>query len=122
MNTQTPIAGTAGVAVPLGNADAASWRRQPSTYVRLLNGAFVAFSSTRLVSYLPNIWAIHTSADSSQHSLWTWGAFLGSNAVMSAWLYENNGRRVNKAIAVTAGNAVMCLVTCALIVWYRWAV
>ena len=38
---------------------------------------------------------------------------------MAAWLYENNGRRMNAAIAVNIGNASMCLATAALIIQYR---
>ncbi len=90
-----------------------------SVYSSLLNWAFALFSSTRLLTYLPTLWAIHTSGDSSQHSLLTWLTWLGSHATMAAWLYENNGRRVNKVITVTCGNAVMCLLTSVLILVYR---
>jgi len=44
---------------------------------------------------------------------------VGSNLSMAAWLHENNGRRVNKTILVTAGNAVMCTAVCVLIACYR---
>jgi hypothetical protein len=104
------------VATTPDNAPSQRWRL---SYVQALNVAFAVFSSTRLVSYLPNIWAIHSSGDSSQHSLWTWLTWMGSHAVMAAWLYENNGRRANKAMVVTVGNALMCLVTCGLVLWYR---
>lgn len=90
-----------------------------SLYLELLNWAFALISSTRFFTYLPTLFAIHHSGDSSQHSLWTWFAWVGSNAAMAAWLYENNARRVNKAILVTGGNAFMCLATCALILGYR---
>jgi hypothetical protein len=62
---------------------------------------------------------IYASADSSQYSMLTWLAWIGSNASMALWLFENNGRRLNKAIVVSAGNALMCLATCALIAAYR---
>ena len=94
-------------------------RVRPSRYVELLDWVFALFSSMRFFTYLPTLFAIHASANSSQHSLWTWFAWVGSNVAMAAWLYENNARRVNKAILVTAGNALMCLATCALIIWYR---
>jgi len=90
-----------------------------SVYLCVLNWAFALFSSTRLLTYLPTLWAIHASGDSSQHSLLTWLAWLGSNATMAAWLYETNNRRVNKVIAVTCGNAVMCLATSAVVLVYR---
>jgi len=88
-------------------------------YLKALDWAFAAFNSTRLITYLPTMWAIHTSADSSQHSLLTWLAWSGANASMAAWLYENNGRRCNKAVAINIGNALMCLATTALVCWYR---
>jgi hypothetical protein len=97
-------------------------KRAPGTgtlYLQLLNWTFVVFSSTRLLTYLPTLWAIHASGDSSQHSLWTWLAWVGSNGSMAAWLYEQNGRRVNKAIAVTFGNTLMCLSTCVMVLAYR---
>ena len=94
-------------------------RESTSLYLTVLNWAFVLFSSTRLLTYLPTLWAIHSSGSSDQHSLLTWPAWVGSNASMAAWLYENNGRQFNKAVAVVCGNAVMCLATCLVIVIYR---
>jgi len=38
---------------------------------------------------------------------------------MAAWLYEHNGQRMNRAIAVNLGNAAMCVGTCTLIVACR---
>ena len=93
--------------------------RSRSLYQTLLNAMFLVFSSTRLLTYLPTLWAIQQHGDSGQHSLLTWSAWIGSNAVMAAWLYETNGRRVNRAIVVMVGNAVMCLAVSVLIVWYR---
>ena len=108
-----------GAASCRSNAAVAAVPTRHSVYLCLLNWAFALFSSTRLLTYLPTLWAIHTSGDSSQHSLLTWLAWLGSNATMAAWLYENNNRRVNKVIAVTCGNAVMCLLTSAVVLVYR---
>ena len=88
-------------------------------YTTLLNWTFIVFSSSRLLTYLPTLWAIHTSGNSSQHSLLTWGAWVGSNLSMAAWLYEQNGRRCNKAIVALCGNSVMCAAACVLIVAYR---
>ncbi len=88
-------------------------------YRTLLTWAFTLFNSVRVVSYLPTLWAIYTSGNSSQHSLWTWLTWFGANATMAAWLYENQGRRCNAAIAVNIGNATMCFVTAMLIVLYR---
>lgn len=88
-------------------------------YPRLLDWAFNVFSSTRIITYLPTLWAICASGDSSQHSLLTWGAWVGSNLSMAAWLYEKNGRRVNKAVVVTFGNGLMCAMACAVIIVFR---
>ena len=72
-----------------------------------------------MLSYLPTLWTIHASGDSSQYSLITWATWAGANATMAAWLYEENGRRANRAIAINAGNTMMCLATLCLIVVYR---
>lgn len=89
-------------------------------YFRLLTWMFTLFNSLRVLAYLPTVWAIQTSADSSQHSLWTWFIWLGANVTMGAWLYEHNGGRINRAIAVNIGNATMCLVTVLVITAHRW--
>jgi hypothetical protein len=85
----------------------------------LLTWAFTAFNSVRVLSYLPTLWAIHTSGDSTQHSLWTWCIWLGANVTMAAWLYEQNGQRIDRAALVNCGNALMCLITVGLILWHR---
>ena len=92
---------------------------RPSLYLTLLSWAFAICSSTRLLSYLPTVWAIHESGDSTSYSLLTWCSWVASNATMAAWLYESNRRRVNRAILVTAGNAVMCVGICVFITCYR---
>jgi hypothetical protein len=89
------------------------------TYLAMLTWAFTLFSSLRAVSYLPTLWAIHTSGDSSQHSLWTWCIWLGANMTMAAWLYEQNGQRLSKAVIVNLGNTAMCATTVVLIGVYR---
>ena len=88
-------------------------------YLRGLAVAFAVFSSVRVLTYLPTIWAIHAVGDSGQYSVWTWVAWIGGNVSMAAWLYENNGQRVDSAVVVTIANALMCLATCATIVYYR---
>lgn len=82
-----------------------------TTYLSLLTWAFTFFNSVRVFAYLPTVWAILQSGDSSQHSLWTWLTWAGANATMAAWLYEHNGRRANRAVAVNACNASMCVLT-----------
>lgn len=88
-------------------------------YLKVLTWLFTLFSSIRVLAYLPTIWAIHVTGDSSQHSLLTWLTWAGANATMAAWLYEQNARELNRAIAVNVCNAVMCLVTTGLIVACR---
>ena len=63
-------------------------------YLKLLTWAFTLFNTVRVAAYLPTMWAIHSSGDSSQHSLWTWVTWLGANATMAAWLHEHNGQRI----------------------------
>jgi hypothetical protein len=88
-------------------------------YLAALTWAFTLFNSVRVLAYLPTVWAIHASGDSSQHSLWTWLTWLGANATMAAWLYEQNGQRFGRAVIVNIGNACMCLITVSVIVAYR---
>jgi hypothetical protein len=87
-------------------------------YLWLLTWAFTLFSSLRMVAYLPTLWAIHSTGDSSQHSLWTWGSWLGANLTMAAWLYERDGR-IDRAVLVSIGNAAMCLAAVVLIAGHR---
>ncbi len=106
MNTTTTASVTAPPAVP-------------TTYLSVLTWFFTLFNSVRVLAYLPTLWAIAASGDSSQHSLLTWATWVGANATMAAWLYEHNGRRLNRAIAVNLCNTLMCLATSAVIVAYR---
>lgn len=88
--------------------------------LHLLAGAFALFNMLRIVAYLPTLLAIQTSGQSDQHSLFTWFTFLGANLTMALWLREQNGGRMNRAIAVSACNALMCGVIVACIGWLRW--
>jgi hypothetical protein len=88
--------------------------------LRLLSWAFTLFNSVRMLAYLPTTWAIYTTGDSSQHSLWTWCTWLGANATMAAWLHENNGHRIDKAVLVNTGNAAMCFLTVLVILQHRF--
>ena len=88
-------------------------------YLTVLGWAFTLFNSVRMAAYLPTAWAIHASGDSGQHSLWTWFTWFGANLTMALWLRERNGGRLDRAAAVSLGNATMCALTLALILWYR---
>lgn len=85
----------------------------------LLTWAFTFFSSVRVVSYLPTLWAICASGDSSQHSLWTWGTWLGSNLTMALWLHEQHGQTWTRAAVVNLVNAAMCAATFTVILVFR---
>ena len=50
----------------------------------------------------------------------TWLTWVGANATMAAWLYEQNGRRVNRAITVSSCNAVMCAAIATAVAWFRF--
>jgi hypothetical protein len=123
MNRQPETPGAAGgeLAAEVGVRDAPKERTTSARgfYLVLLTWAFALFSSVRVFSYLPTLWAIHASGDSSQHSLVTWITWLGANVTMALWLYEHNGQHFNRAVAVNAANAAMCLVTSLLIGWHR---
>lgn len=90
-----------------------------SRYLAALGALFTLFSSARVLAYLPTIWAVLASGDSSQHSLLTWFTFFGGNSTMAAWLWEQNGRRCSAAIAASGGNALMCVVIIAVVTWTR---
>lgn len=89
-------------------------------YVTVLGWAFTLFNSVRVAAYLPTVWAIFQSGDSSQHSLWTWCTWLGANLTMALWLRERNGGRFCRAAVVNLGNASMCCLTLGLILWFRF--
>jgi hypothetical protein len=94
-------------------------RELASGYLSVLTWLFTLFNSVRVLAYVPTLLAIFASGDSSQHSLLTWLTWVGANATMAAWLYEHNGRRLNRAILVNFCNSLMCLATSILIVAYR---
>jgi hypothetical protein len=88
-------------------------------YLAVLDWSFALFSTMRLLTYIPTMWAIHQSGNSSQHSLLTWIVWSGANFVMAASLYERSGRALNKLIVVNAANAAQCLVMSLVVAWYR---
>lgn len=91
----------------------------PTRRLVWLGRAFTLFNSARMFAYVPTFWAIHASADSSQHSLLTWVAWLCANLTMGLWLRERDGH-MHRAVVVNLCNALMCLCGVALIVWYRY--
>jgi hypothetical protein len=97
-------------------SDRTPWRTH---YLTGLTWAFTLLNSARVLSYLPTLWALTQSGDSSQHSLWTWGMWTCANVTMAAWLYEHQGQRWNRAVAVNLVNASMCASTFAVIAALR---
>lgn len=104
---------------PHGVLTLASSHGARPAYLAALTWAFTLFNSIRMLAYLPTMWAIYANSDSSQHSLWTWCIWLGANATMAAWLYEENGQRMGRAVIVNLGNATMCAATVVLIAVHR---
>lgn len=94
--------------------------RRRARHLTLLTWAFTFFNTVRVLAYLPTMASIWASGSSDQHSLLTWLTWLGANATMAAWLYEQQGHRLNRAIAVNIGNATMCAATVGLIAWFRF--
>ncbi|MCR5864028.1 hypothetical protein [Aquincola sp. J276] len=94
-------------------------QRARRAYLAALTWGFTLFNAVRMLSYLPTMWAIYGSGDSSQHSLWTWLTWLGANVTMAAWLYEQNGQRMGRAVFINLGNATMCAAMVMLIVALR---
>lgn len=94
-------------------------QRTHGTYLRALTWLFTVFNSVRVLAYLPTLVG-HLRQRRQQPAFPVDLADLGgANATMAAWLYEQNGRRVHRAVVVNACNTRMCLATCALIVAYR---
>jgi hypothetical protein len=91
-----------------------------SRYLTALGWAFTVFNSVRVFAYLPTMWTLVQSGNSSQHSLWTWFTWFGANLTMSLWLRERNGGHFDKAASVNLCNASMCGGMVVLILWLRW--
>lgn len=88
--------------------------------MRWLALAFNVFNTLRTLAYLPTIASIHASGRSDQHSLFTWTTWLGANLTMAAWVYRHNGGRCDRVVAFNLANALLCLLTGAVIVAYRF--
>jgi hypothetical protein len=101
-------------------ATAARAAHAPATlYLTLLTWAFTVFSAARVIAYLPTIWAVAHTGDTSGHSLITWFTWLGANCTMALWLLEHGGRRLSALVLVNFGNALMCAATASLIALVR---
>lgn len=90
-------------------------------YRQVLRWTTNLFGSLRVFTYLPTILTLWASADSSQYSLLTWGAWVVANASLTASIYEQNGRKLDNLVLVNSCNALMCLVTAGVIFYLRHA-
>jgi hypothetical protein len=91
----------------------------PSAYLTLLTWSFTLFNLERSIAYLPTIWAVMVSGDSAQHSLLTWCTWLGANLTLTCWLFEQAGRRVDRAVLLNLCNTAMCAATLVIIAVHR---
>lgn len=119
---QRVLSARAVAAAPLVGAPPvlAAPRVAGALYRRLLLWAFTTFNVLRLFTYLPTMWAIHQSARSDQHSLITWIGWTLANLTMALWLFERSGHKLDGAVAVNVGNALLCAAVTLLIVGYRF--
>jgi hypothetical protein len=90
-----------------------------ATYVRILTWAFTFFNSVRVIAYLPTLWTLAHSDDSSQHSLWTWATWFFANLTMALWQVERNGSRLDRVAIVGLANSAMCFAVLVLLVVLR---
>ncbi len=91
----------------------------PSTYLTLLTWSFTLFNLGRSIAYLPTIWSVMISGDSTQHSLLTWCTWLGANLTLTCLHFEQNGRRVDRAVLMNLCNTLMCAATLVIIAVHR---
>lgn len=94
------------------------WSRE--TYIAVLNRFATLMGGIRALTYIPTILTLMASANSSQHSLWTWISWILANGTMTMLLYERNDRKADSVILIQLANTVMCVVTTAVILWYRF--
>ena len=94
------------------------WNRE--TYIAVLNRFATLMGGIRALTYIPTILTLMASANSSQHSLWTWISWILANGTMTMLLYERNDRKADSVILIQLANTVMCVVTTAVILWYRF--
>ena len=93
------------------------WR---AAYLAALAWAFVFWNSVRILTYLPTLRLLLKPGASAEHySVATWASWVLSNATLALYLFEAGGRTLNSLVLLNTGNALMCFVTCTLIVRLR---
>lgn len=112
-----PLSPMSLAALNVAVADNVSEARQQ--YRQVLRWTTNLFGSLRVFTYVPTIVTLWASADSSQYSLLTWGAWVVANASLTASIYEQNGRKLDNLVLVNSCNALMCLVTAVVIFYLR---
>lgn len=92
-----------------------------AAYLAALAWAFVFWNSVRILTYVPTLRLLLKPGASAEHySIATWASWVLSNATLALYLFEAGGRTLNSLVLLNTGNALMCFVTCALIVRLRW--
>ena len=94
------------------------WSRD--AYMSMLTRSAMLMGGIRALTYIPTILTLMASANSSQHSVWTWASWILANITMIMLLYERNGRKADSVILIQLANTIMCIVTTAVILWYRF--
>lgn len=88
--------------------------------LRWVNWIFSACSTARVLAYLPNLVSIWQSGNSDQHAMSTWVILAASNAATAWYLQETNPGRRCRVVWVSLANTAQCLLTLAVIAWYRF--
>jgi hypothetical protein len=92
-----------------------------AAYLQGLAWAFVFWNSVRILTYVPTLrLLLKPGASAAHYSVATWSSWVFSNGTLALYLFEAGGRNVNSLVLLNTGNALMCFITCALIVRLRW--
>lgn len=85
-------------------------------YMRTLAAAFVFWNSVRILTYLPTMrLLVRRGASGRDYSVLTWASWTCSNGTLALYLFEVGGHRIDSLVVLNGGNALMCMLTCALI-------
>jgi hypothetical protein len=89
-------------------------------YVTAITWGYVFWNTVRILTYIPTLlMLLKPDASARYYSLATWGSWVLSNGTLALYLFEQSGREFNALVLLNAGNTIMCLVTCALILRLR---
>jgi hypothetical protein len=89
-------------------------------YLTAVSWAYVFWNTVRILTYLPTVrMLLQPDASARHHSLASWGSWVLSNLTLALYLFEQSGHAFNALVLLNSGNALMCCITCALIVRLR---